>query len=97
MALAAIRHMLEKQGVEPELARELVKIEGLRHAKSNMQKAYLSIGTGALLTIIILINGIVVTKKLELNSVLYSIGTLLGGLAGFFIFHKRYKYLKKLD
>lgn len=97
MALAPIRLMLEKQGVDSELARELVKMEGLRHAKSNMQKAYLSIGAGILLTLIILFNGIVVTKHLELSSVLYSFSTLIGGLVGFFIFYKRYKYLKSLD
>lgn len=97
MALAAIRHLLEKQGVDPELARELVKTEGYKHASAAMQKAYLSIAIGGILAIFFFYTGMTESKVIRLNPFLYSIGTLIGGIFGFFLFYKRYKYLKNLD
>lgn len=97
MALAAIRHLLEKQGVDPELARELVKTEGYKHASAAMQKAYLSIGGGGILAIYFLYQGMMETEVLGMHPFIYGLATFTGGIIGFSVFYKRYKYLKNLD
>lgn len=97
MALAAIRHLLEKKGVDPELARELVKVEAFKHASANMQKAYLSLGIGVVLTCYLLYQGLTDVKILGMHPFAYGIGTLATGVFGYVVFHKRYRYLKNLD
>jgi hypothetical protein len=97
-SLAGIRLLLEKKGYDRKVARELVKEHSLKHAKKNLNKAYLSIGIGTVVCGVILVSELSHSGHMKFEkSFFYGLGSLISGIGGFLFFFKRYNYLRKLD
>lgn len=93
-ALAGILFRLQKTGLEPEIAREIVKTVATSHARVAKIKAIGSLIGGAAGAIFFLLTGLSVEEKAEHFG--YAAGTSMVGALMFYSANKRLKYLKSL-